>query len=237
MALTKKNNKKRTIADAALDALFDTSSDDEEEDRDDDSSSSKSSSDSSDDDAPILPKKKKKKSNLTKDNTIINRKGNNTKYSKQHLKPQFQSGDKVYSAWWANASRRGDTSWHPGTISSYREVPTTNSPYGPMRYYNIKFDDGDEFDDVEDYYVFPEVDYKILEKNDFKTDNCIGVENVHDDNVRGVEGKWPRIVGWYVNTTCDGKKSEYARLSGKCEYVQGRFVLVHNSKCSLLPSF
>ena len=214
MAPKKKNKKKRTIADAALDALFDSSSDDEEEDRDDDSSSSKPSLDSSDDDAPILPKKKKKKSNITKDNTISSSKVNNTKYSKQHLKPQFQSGDKVYSAWWANASRRGDTSWHPGTISSYREVHT-NSPYGPMRYYNIKFDDEDEFDDVEDYYVFPEVDYKILEKNDFMSNNYKGVENVHDDNVKGVEGKWPRIVGWYVTTTGDGKRSEYARLSGK----------------------
>ena len=65
---------------------------------------------------------------------------------------------------------------------------------------------------VEDYFVFPEVDYILQQKNDFKP-NWIGVKNVTDKSVKG--DRWPGDVGWYVATLGDGKESEHARLSGK----------------------
>ena len=70
--------------------------------------------------------------------------------------------------------------------------------------------------DVEDYYVFPEVDYILQQKNDFKP-NWIGVKNVTDKSVKG--DRWPGDVGWYVATLGDGKESEHARLSGKKSLV------------------
>ena len=66
---------------------------------------------------------------------------------------------------------------------------------------------------VEDYYVFPEVDYILQQKNDFKP-NWIGVKNVRDKSVKGGKS-WASVVGWYVATLGDGKESEHARLSGK----------------------
>ena len=134
-------------------------------------------------------------------------------YHRRHLKPLFEKGDKVYSGWWENTERNDNPQWFPGTIESYREVDT-DSPYGPTRYYDVKFDDGDEMDGVEDYYVFPHSDYELVKDNNFKNE-WIGVKNVHDPNIDGEVGKWPRIVGWYV-ATMGGKESEYARLSGKC---------------------
>lgn len=134
-------------------------------------------------------------------------------YHRRHLKPLFKKGENVYSAFWQNAKRNDNPQWFPGTIKSFREVDT-DSPYGPTRYYDVKFDDGDEMDGVEDYYVFPHSDYELVMKNNFKN-KWIGVKNVRDPNIDGEVGKWPRIVGWYV-ATLDGKESEYARLSGKC---------------------
>ena len=41
----------------------------------------------------------------------------------------------------------------------------TDSPYGPTRYYNIKYDDGDELDGIVDWYMFPKEDFLLIEKN------------------------------------------------------------------------
>ena len=235
MAPSRKMNKaaKRkfsSVAAAALDALSSSSSEEEFEEEeyssDENASSSSSSSsneeeseESESDDEPILQPKKKKSTATNAAKKVNTSKGggggggNVTKYSRRHLKPLFEKGDKVYSAWWQNTKRNDNPQWFPGTIKSYSEVET-DSPYGPTRYYDVKFDDGDEMDGVEDYYVFPHSDYILVMKNDFKS-NWIGVKNVHDPNIKGEVGKWPRIVGWYV-ATMDGKESEYARLSGKC---------------------
>ena len=213
-----------SVAAAALDALSSSSSEEESEEEetssDENASSSSSneeeSEESESDDEPIMQPKKKKSTATNaakKVNTSKGGGGNVTKYSRRHLKPLFEKGDKVYSAWWQNTKRNDNPQWFPGTIKSYREVET-DSPYGPTRYYDVKFDDGDEMDGVEDYYVFPHSDYELVKDNNFKNE-WIGVKNVHDPNIDGEVGKWPRIVGWYV-ATMDGKESEYARLSGKC---------------------
>ena len=230
MAPRKKNKavkrKFSSVAAAALDALSSSSSEEqfeEEETSSDENASSSSSNEeeseeSESDDEPIMQPKKKKSTATNAARKVNTSKGgggggNVTKYSRRHLKPLFEKGDKVYSAWWQNTKRNDNPQWFPGTIKSYSEVET-DSPYGPTRYYDVKFDDGDEMDGVEDYYVFPHSDYILVMKNDFKS-NWIGVKNVHDPNIKGEVGKWPRIVGWYV-ATMDGKESEYARLSGKC---------------------
>jgi len=215
MAPKKKRKYSSSVAAAARDALYSSSSDSssEEEESESDDESEQSSS-SSEEDEPIRKKKKvasSKSITTSSKHTSIKAKDSKAKYSRRHLKPLFEKGDKVYSAWWKDAKRSGETQWYPGSIKSYTEEET-NSPYGPTRYYDINFDDGDELHEVEDYYVFPEVDYILQQKNDFKP-NWIGVKNVTDKSVKG--DRWPGDVGWYVATLGDGKESEHARLSGK----------------------
>jgi len=218
MAPKKKKRKySSSVAAAARDALYSSSSDSSEEDESDsDDESDQPSSSSSEEDEPIRKKKKvsaSSKSNTTSKKSTINHTTNTkAKYSRRHLKPLFEKGDKVSSAWWKDEKRSGEPQWYAGSIKSYTEEET-NSPYGPTRYYDIDFDDGDELNGVEDYYVFPEVDYILQQKNDFKP-NWIGVKNVRDKSVKGGKS-WASVVGWYVATLGDGKESEHARLSGK----------------------
>ena len=75
---------------------------------------------------------------------------------------------------------------------------------------------------VEDYYVFPETDYILQQKNDFKP-NWIGVKNVRDKSGKK-DKSWASVVGWYVATLGDGKESEHARLSGKKVYSSAAVV-------------
>ena len=222
MAPKKKKRKySSSVAAAARDALYSSSSDSssEEEESESDDESEQPSSSSEEDDEPI--RKKKKVSASSKSNTSTK-----AKYSRRHLKPLFEKGDKVSSAWWKE-KRSGEPQWYPGSIKSYTEEET-NSPYGPTRYYDIDFDDGDELYHVEDYFVFPEVDYILQQKNDFKP-NWIGVKNVRDKSVKK-DKSWASVVGWYVATLGDGKESKHARLSGKYVYSFA-VVLIYCAVC------
>ena len=226
MAPKKKKRKySSSVAAAARDALYSSSSDSSSEEEESESDDESESSSSSEEDEPI--RKKKKVSASSKSNTTSSKHtSTKAKYSRRHLKPLFEKGDKVSSAWWQDEKRSGETQWYPGSIKSYTQEET-NSPYGPTRYYDIDFDDGDELTDVEDYYVFPEVDYILQQKNDFKP-NWIGVKNVTDKSVKG--DRWPGDVGWYVATLGDGKESEHARLSGKWVYSFA-VVLIYCAVC------
>jgi len=42
--------------------------------------------------------------------------------------------------------------YFPGTIVSYNTIGS--SKYGPIRTYHIKYDDGDELEDIQDYWIF-----------------------------------------------------------------------------------
>ena len=82
------------------------------------------------------------------------------KYSRRDLKPLFEQDDEVYAAWWP-ANVKGDNrklenigGWFPGTVKAYIQVET-DSPYGPTRYYNIEYDDGDKLGNIQDWCVFP----------------------------------------------------------------------------------
>ena len=87
------------------------------------------------------------------------------------------------AAWWPDkVSRRKNrnVSWHRGTVKAFREV-ASGSPYGPRRFYDIEYDDGDELRGVVDYFVFSALDYELMETNHGKS-NWIGVRNVCDDD-------------------------------------------------------
>lgn len=72
------------------------------------------------------------------------------------LKPQLKARAAVYSAYWPpeDERRKTDPAWYPGVVSSLRlsKVPA-DKKYGYVRYYNIKFDDGDVLDNVPDHFV------------------------------------------------------------------------------------
>ena len=90
----------------------------------------------------------------------------------------------------------------------------TDSPYGPTRYYNIEYDDGDELDGIADWYMFPKEDFLLIEKNGGEdcwstSSHCRCVFIEHDNDY----DEWPRLVGWYV-AVIDGKECQFPRLSG-----------------------
>ncbi|KAL3765684.1 hypothetical protein ACHAW5_006364 [Stephanodiscus triporus] len=135
------------------------------------------------------------------------------KYNLGHLKPLFDVGEEVYAAWWDDSHVLKDgtnASWFPGKVKSYREV-NTDSPYGPSRFYDILYDDDDEIDGLEDYWVFSKVDY-LLSMRNVGDSSWIGVRNETDQLLGKEDILWPRIVGWYV-ATIDGKDKSYSRLS------------------------
>ena len=111
--------------------------------------------------------------------------------SKKDYKPLFEKGDPVYAPWWPSNGSRADQTWYPGVIEDY--VTLKNGKYGPVRKYNILFDDGDQLDRVEDYCIFSREDYLLSEKKR----EWVGVANKLDPNS---SDEWAKIVGWYEAT-------------------------------------
>ena len=110
--------------------------------------------------------------------------------SKNEYKPLFEVNDHVYAPWCSSGKSKAEQSWYPGKVKSYTTLK--NGEYGPIRRYDIRFDDGDELDDIEDYCIFSREDYLLSEKKDW-----IGVENVFDGKSKD---PWARKVGWYEVT-------------------------------------
>lgn len=118
---------------------------------------------------------------------------------KNEIKPLFKSGERVYAAW-------SDSLYYPGKVKSVKEV-VKGSEYGPIRYYSIEYDDGDELDFVIDQCVFREEDYLLSARRQ----EWIGVKNVVDKKSNDV---WAMVVGWYV-ATIDGRECSFSLLSGE----------------------
>ena len=81
--------------------------------------------------------------------------------------------------------------WYSGVITACRELKE-GGKYGPDRYYDIKFDDGDKLDDIEDIFVFPESEYELLSRD--KNSRWKGVRNVLD---KGSSDRWAEAVGYF----------------------------------------
>lgn len=50
--------------------------------------------------------------------------------------------------------------WYPGTITACKEVDE-GGQYGPSRFYDVTYDDGDQAECVEDAFVFGKEDYQL----------------------------------------------------------------------------
>lgn len=135
---------------------------------------------------------------------------------KDDLKPSLNEGDEVWAAWWPDAKSRRDhtkCSWYPGRIIRVRESYGRDRvcDYGPIRYYSVEYDDGDELDDVEDTFVMRREDYEFNRQVMGGKRVLRGVENEDDKNAKD---PWARNVGWY-NATIDGKERSFSLLAGK----------------------
>ena len=133
----------------------------------------------------------------------------------RNLKPVFQVGDEVYAAWWdpgLDAKNGTNASWFPGKIESRkigrRRAGSPPSRYGPTRLYRIRYDDGDELDDLEDYWVCSKRDYELSRKCDDMGWKPIGVAERFDE---GSDDEWARMVGWYV-VNVDGEERSFSFL-------------------------
>ena len=127
-----------------------------------------------------------------------------------NLKPLFEKGDNVYAAWWdpdTDTKRRNKAEWFPGVVIAYKETSIgASSKYGPTRLYHIIFDDGDELDNIEDYFVCSKTDYELT----VKYKKPIGVRNRRDAKSTD---EWAKIVGWYEITGEDGKVQSFSLLT------------------------
>lgn len=122
------------------------------------------------------------------------------------LKPRFRVGDQVYAAWWP--SDTSPASWYAGTVKSFCDVECNGNEnsitYGPLRFYDVAFDDGDEQDDILDAFVFDRSDYLLT----LRHQTWLGVKNVVDENS---EDDWARVVGWY-NAVIEGEERSFSLL-------------------------
>ena len=63
----------------------------------------------------------------------------------------------------------------------------SDSQYGPIRYYNIEFDDGDTATDLKEC-VYPKKEYELRDKP------VVGVELAYDQMSTD---DWAHKIGWY----------------------------------------
>jgi len=130
----------------------------------------------------------------------------------RHLKPALQKGDKVWAAWWddyALMNTKG-APWYEGTVHAVREVDrfedSRASKYGPVRLYDIHYDDGDELTGVLDVFVFPEKDYHLNKIKDVQW------KGVRPKVSKFSRDRYAREVGFYAITTSDGKEQIFSTL-------------------------
>ena len=86
-----------------------------------------------------------------------------------------------------------ETRGSPGKVSGVREYP--GAEYGPVKKYDIVFDDGDTESNVDELWVAKKAEYELcLEKPE---EDWIGVKNVRFPNARD---NYARLIGWYLST-------------------------------------
>jgi len=143
--------------------------------------------------------------------------------SKKDLKPLLNVGEKVYAGWWQDKQRESSTLWYPGIVKSYKEVET-GGQYGPLRLYDIAYDDGDELGGVEDACVYPRQDFELL----YGESNLIGVVNVVDGES---SDRWASTMGWY-NVTTNGTVKSFSYLSDALRASESNRNDLVSKKCS-----
>jgi hypothetical protein len=105
------------------------------------------------------------------------------KPSEYDKKPIHKKGIKVY------ALVRNTKKWHPGRIWDVNEMPS-NSGYGPVRTYDVVYDDGETEKNIKEIFIMEKSDYELAKEGK----NWVGVKNVTDPDS---EDGFAQAVGWY----------------------------------------
>jgi len=85
--------------------------------------------------------------------------------------------------------------------------------FGPDRFYDINFDDGDELDDIEDIFVFPESEYDLLGREASGTFRWKGVRNVLiNDSI----DRYAKTVGYWVVNRNEDKRFSFLGDALRC---------------------
>ncbi|KAK1747102.1 hypothetical protein QTG54_002446, partial [Skeletonema marinoi] len=136
------------------------------------------------------------------------------RYLHENLKPILKVGQRVAAGWWENPS---DTSsppvgWFPGVVQSCRQLKQ-GGLFGPDRFYDINFDDGDELDDIEDIFVFPESEYDLLGREASGNFRWKGVRNVLiNDSI----DRYAKTVGYWVVNRNEDKRFSFLGDALRC---------------------
>ena len=135
-------------------------------------------------------------------------------YSSVNLKPALKKGDRVVAAWW-DLSRNErvnstDGKWFSGKVHAVKERDRYSgsraSKYGPIRIYDIHYDDGDELEGILDVFVCPEKDHEL--ENNTNSRDWKGVRNVKD---RASSDRYTKEIGWFV-AIIDGEEKSFSTL-------------------------
>ena len=144
-----------------------------------------------------------------------------------HLKPVLKEGDRIVAAWWdLNRNEKINTpnneEWFEGVINRVREkdhyAGSYASRYGPVRVYDIHYDDGDKLKGILDVFVCDARDYD-LENNGRSERNWKGVRHVKDGSS---SDRYAKEIGWYVATIGRKEKSFallYDAMKASDEYI------------------
>ncbi|KAL7536345.1 hypothetical protein ACHAXR_007102, partial [Thalassiosira sp. AJA248-18] len=133
------------------------------------------------------------------------------------LKPLLKAGSAIYAAYWPpeDKTRDSEPDWYPGVVSSYKvSQKPADDRYGYVRYYNVKYDDGDVLKNISEHFVFPAEEYLLHLRLDDenpgkKNPSWRGVRNVTDKKSKD---QWAKMVGWYV-AAIDGEKHPFSLLA------------------------
>lgn len=131
-----------------------------------------------------------------------------------HLKPALKIGDRVVAAWWDlernEKKNSSDGQWFTGKVTAVEEMDrfcdSRASVYGPIRAYNIHYDDGDKLDGVLDVFVCPEKDHELETNTNSK--DWKGVRSVKD---RSSTDRYSKEIGWFV-AMIGGEEKSFATL-------------------------
>jgi len=130
---------------------------------------------------------------------------------KKDLKPLFEVGEEVYAGWWdpkEDPKRKKEPRLYPGKVTSFNEVGS--SLYGPVRLYNVAFDDGDKIEALSDLYISSKEDtilrtqFEVMGKGRGK-----GVMAAIDI---ASSDEWASKIGWY-EVKINEKMHSYSLLS------------------------
>jgi hypothetical protein len=125
----------------------------------------------------------------------------------------LEVGEEVVSGWWndEDVERKENPTWWPGVITSVTVKREQDYGFGPARFYNIEYNDGDVLNDVHEVFVFPKYEFDVIRNIDIE--DLVGIEKVCDENSKD---HWARI-GWYNVSVDDGATESYFWLGDALE--------------------